>query len=145
MKFLTPEKQIKGLKLLYGGYFVYDIGICLAKFSALLFYARLFSGANTGLFRFSLWATAGLVVAWLFFAIPSTIWQCTPIAKAWNPLLPGHCLDNYKWWLGSAISSVIIDAIILTLPLRKLWKLQLKPLKKLLVAAVLVCGYWLVP
>lgn len=56
-------------------------------------------------------------VVWLFVFLIVDIFQCTPIKKAWRPTIEGYCVNTYSWWLGYAISSVIIDAIILSLPL----------------------------
>lgn len=132
----------KGLTLLYATYPLYDLAISLPKLSALFFYARVFTTHGDSWFTRSLWATGALVIAWLIFAIPSSIFQCTPVSKAWYVIVPGHCINLSDWWLGSAISSVIIDFIILILPLPVLWRLQLRPLRKCLVTAVLICGYW---
>ena len=65
-----------------------------------------------------------------------------PIAKAWNTIRPGHCLDVYEWWLGIAILNMIIDALVLILPMRIVWNLHMNMSKKVLVVGVLVCGYW---
>ncbi|KAF1956447.1 hypothetical protein CC80DRAFT_563327 [Byssothecium circinans] len=98
---VPPDDLVTSLKVLYGTYFLYDVGISLPKLSSLCFYARIFK----------------------------------------NPGEPGRCLDYYRWWLGSAISSVIIDAIILIMPLPSLWELHLTMGRKLLVLAVFICGY----
>ena len=129
--------------MLYVGYFFYDVGISLPKLSALLFYARVFH-VNGSRFHIMLWIIGGFVISWILFAIFSTIFQCTPIRKAWEPTVPGYCLNTYQWWLGSAISSVIIDAIILVLPMPKLWRLQLKPMRKVIITIIFISGYWYV-
>lgn len=138
-KTVSPSDLNAIFKVLYSNYFLYDFGVSLPKLSALFFYARIFRVSRT--FSHVLWATGALCISWLLVAVLSAIWQCKPISKAWNPNEPGTCLNYYQWWLGSAISSVIIDAIILVLPLPALWELHLKLRQKLLVLAVFIFGY----
>ena len=139
---ISDRDLTKGLILLYVNYPLYDLATFFPKLSALFFYARVFTTHVNTWFTRSLWATGTLVIAWLIFALPSSIFQCTPVSKAWSVNIPGHCINLSDWWLGSAILSVIIDFIILILPLPVLWSMQLRPLRKFLVTAVLICGYW---
>lgn len=138
---MPKEDTSKGLLLFYVLIYFYDFAITLPKLSVLLFYARVFE-VNTYRLRTSLWITASIIVAWLVgVAIPTNIFQCNPIKKAWRPDLPGHCLNTYQWLLSGASLSVILDAIILALPLPTLWNLQLKPFRKLVVTGAFVCSY----
>lgn len=129
------------LKLLYGGVILYDFGISLPKLSALFFFARVFPYQRSPALRWALWITGGLVVAWLLQAVISAVFQCIPVQKAWYPALLGHCLDTREWYLSSALSSVILDLIILILPMPSLWGLQMRWQKKLLLTAVFAVGY----
>lgn len=132
---------LQALKVLFATYLVYDTGLTLAKMSALLFLARIF-GSHSRNFNRLLWATHGLVWAWWVGIVFATIFMCKPVAKQWNPALEGTCGSNDALWLGSAIPSVIIDLVILVLPMPMLWRLQLRPSRKILVTTVFVCGYW---
>ena len=133
----------KGLLLLYAGYPLYDVAIALPRFSTLLFYARVFNAQGNKVLRITLWVTAALNTGWIVFAVISSIFQCTPIDEAWKPAIAhGHCTDTYSWWMGSAISSVIIDVIILLIPMPILWTLQVRPLRKSLLLGLFACGYW---
>ena len=138
---LDPGKTALGPKYLYAGVYFYALGITLPKYSAILFYMRIFM-LNTTLYRINVWIALSLVTAWILFAIPSTIFQCTPIRKAWIPSTPGHCINNYQWFLGSAISSVIIDFYIMLLPLPVLWKLHAGRSRKLVLTGFFFCAYW---
>lgn len=139
---VSLENIAKGLRLLYADYPLYDTAITLPRFSALCFYARVFNARGNKILRIALWVTAALNVGWLIFAIVSSIFQCTPIDKTWKPDIDGHCINTYEWWMGSAISSVIIDLIILLIPMPILWRLQVRPLRKFLLLGVFICGYW---
>ena len=138
---LDPEKTALAPKYLFAAIYFYDLGISLPRYSAILFYMRIFR-LNSTLYRINVWFGLGLVTAWVLFAIPSTIFQCTPVQKAWLPLTPGHCLDNYRWFLGSAISSVIIDFYIMLLPLPVLWTLHTGRSRKIVLTGFFFCAYW---
>ena len=141
MSQLTPDEVALGPKYLYALTFVYDLGISLPKYSAILFYFRVFRQKST-LFRIHIYIALGLVTAWVLFALPSTVFQCTPIRKAWLPLTPGHCLNNYQWFLGSAISSVIIDLYIMSLPIPVLWTLHTGRSRRIVLTGFFFCAYW---
>ncbi len=130
-------------KLFYIVYYVYDITLFLAKTSALLFLSRLFPRhANPAWWNFALWTTYGLNIAWFLGICFGTAFMCKPLAKAWNPFLPGECGPTSALWIGSAIPSVAIDLIILLLPLPKIWTLKIGPAKKAGVLLVFILGYW---
>jgi hypothetical protein len=112
----VPIHHVKaGLKILRANYFSCEVSISLPKLSALCFYARIFQVRRR--FAQILLAVGASVVAYILFAVLSIIWQCKSISKTWRLQQPDKYLNYYQWWLGSAISSVIVDAIVLVLPL----------------------------
>jgi hypothetical protein len=129
------------LELLFANYFLYNTGLSLAKLSVLLFYARIFDTGSSR-FRYALYVTHALVLAWLLGICLSTLFLCKPIQKQWLPDIPGTCANTGGLWLGSAIPSVIIDLVILVLPLLMLWRLKTKKSRKLLTIGIFICGYW---
>ena len=137
---VPPQKQVQGLEALFAVYFTYDCGISLTKASALFFYSRVFT-THDPRFRWALWTTQGLVLAWLISLLIATIWLCVPVQKSWLPTISGHCQNMHTLWLGSASSSVVIDLIILFFPMPMLWSLQLKLSRKIFISGVLLCGY----
>lgn len=127
----------------WAGNFVYDVSLCLSKVAALLFLCRIFPRANNSKwFNWALWATFGLNIAWLVGAVVGTVFFCIPISKNWAPAEPGHCGTEYDLLMGSAISSVALDLIILLLPLPKLWKLQISTQRRVGIMIVFILGYW---
>ena len=138
---LAPDKSALGPKYLYAVVFLFDLGISLPKYSAILFYMRVFR-LNSTLYRINVYIVLGLVTAWMLVAITSTIFGCTPIRKAWTPLTPGHCHDSYLWFLGGAISSTIIDFYIMLLPLPALWSLHTGRSRKIVLTGFFFCAYW---
>ncbi|KAF2186032.1 hypothetical protein K469DRAFT_515602, partial [Zopfia rhizophila CBS 207.26] len=141
MSTLDPKDIEGGLILLFAVYFPYNIAVALTKLSAILFYARVFNTKGNRAFKIALWAAAFFVSAILTFSIFETIFQCTPVKKAWSAATPGSCINEQAAWYAHAVLSVVADIFVLALPLPMLWKLQLKWSQKFLVSGVFVCGY----
>ncbi|KAI1269309.1 hypothetical protein F5Y18DRAFT_374199 [Xylariaceae sp. FL1019] len=110
-------------KQLYILIFFFDSSISLPKLSAIFFYARVFSTADR-VFRIHLWIIGSLVSSWLISAYITTVFQCTPVEKAWNPTIPGTCIDSFSWYVATAVLSVVVDLYILLLPVPKIWALN---------------------
>ncbi|KAI1260513.1 hypothetical protein F5Y18DRAFT_419999 [Xylariaceae sp. FL1019] len=137
---VPPDNVERFLKLLWIIYYIFDTGTAMAKSSALFFYARVFGSTNSR-FRYALWVVHAMNVAWTVTILFHVIFMCTPIEKAWKVTLPGNCVNTGLLWLGSGASSLGIDILILLLPLPMLWRLQMKPHRKLLITVVFITGY----
>ncbi|KAF2865016.1 hypothetical protein BDV95DRAFT_531823, partial [Massariosphaeria phaeospora] len=139
---VPPENLPSIFKLLYAIYFVYDVSLFLTKLSALLFMTRIFARhANSSWWNYTLWVTYGLNTAWLVGIVLGTVLMCKPVAKGWNPMLPGTCGVTSALWTGSAIPSVVIDLIILILPVPKIWNLRISRTRKSGIMVVFILGY----
>lgn len=114
--------------------------MAVSKTSALLFYTRVFTMANTK-FKYALWAVHTMNIAWFIGTLLSVTFICNPIEKVWDFTLPGTCLNFRRLWLGNGLPNLIIDVIILVLPLPMLWKLQMKTTRRIQISGVFVCGY----
>ncbi|CAJ2505494.1 Uu.00g128880.m01.CDS01 [Anthostomella pinea] len=119
----NPLLLFENGKRQYIAIFFFDSSISFPKLSAICFYARIFPSHNKA-FRYNLWFAGILVTAWTISSIVSTIFQCTPIPKAWNPTLPGHCVDDFPWYLSTAVLSTAVDFYILLLPVPMIWGLK---------------------
>lgn len=90
--------------------------------------------------------SAPYVLIWITFAFYSvssffTLFQCKPIAKAWNPLIEdGHCLNIRALSTAVAIFNLLTDISILILPLRAIWNLELSKRKKAALSSVFLVG-----
>ena len=112
---IPPERQIRIFKFLYAYFSSFFIAVSLAKTSVLFFYTRMFTTSNPS-FRWSLLIVQLLVIGWLVAALIVTPLLCILLEKLWLPQIPGRCINISKLNLGTAISSTIIDFIILLLP-----------------------------
>ncbi|KAI1826123.1 hypothetical protein F4861DRAFT_537481 [Xylaria intraflava] len=136
----NPLFLITGGKILYVAIFFFDTSISFPKLSAIFFYTRVFSSNNTR-FRINLWVVGSIVSGWIFSAIISTIFQCTPIPRAWNPTLPGTCINTYPWYLATASISVVVDFYILLLPVPEIWALKTSLRRRVYLLAAFFLAY----
>jgi hypothetical protein len=81
-----------------------------------------------------------IVVAYGVAATVATILQCTPVARAWNKTIPGTCFDIIAFWYANASYTIATDLILLVLPMRVIWGLQLRAVQKVAVLAVFAMG-----
>ncbi|WQF77053.1 hypothetical protein CDEST_02067 [Colletotrichum destructivum] len=115
----------------------YSLSILFTKASILVFYLR-----------FPLKPSVRLVVYIFMFATVaysaagalSWAYLCAPIAKIWNPELPGTCVDRSAWWLMLSVSNVATDLAILLLPIWILSPLSLRLVKKIEMTIFLMAG-----
>lgn len=131
------------LKLLYAAYFLFQVGTMVVKSSALLFYGRVFGKLNRR-FTIALYCTHAFIVVFFSYLTLSLIFNCTPTQRFWNRALPGHCLNEYAWYLANVIVDVLIDLWVLVLPVPMIWRLQMSYTKRVLVVGAFLCGYWYV-
>ena len=92
----------------------------LVKTSFILLYRRIFTKSTAPIFNWITWSILFLIVGWtigFFFSIVficgtdfSAYWTSTVVEKA-------HCVDTSMLHNAFAISDVVTDAIIITLPL----------------------------
>lgn len=65
-----------------------------------------------------------ITIAWAIAIVMVCVFQCTPIAKAWNPMLDGYCIDLKGSFIGNAVPNIVTDVAILTLPVHQVLKLN---------------------
>ena len=113
------------------------MAITAIKISVLLFYKRVFS---TPQFRKWIIGIGVLVVAWLLANNLLFAFQCTPVRKAWELELPGHCVNSLTAVRAVQAFNAILDAVVLALPVSAVLHLQLPTAKKVGVMAVFLLG-----
>ncbi|KAL9034264.1 MAG: hypothetical protein Q9180_005504, partial [Flavoplaca navasiana] len=114
---------------------VYPPGVYFAKAAILTLYLRIFSVKRVmrGLIY------GGLIVLFLVYAtfIPLTVVLCTPRnGGAWDLVLLQKCKPTAIASVIQGVFCLLSDIYILVLPLPIIWKLNLKPKKKIGLAVV---------
>ncbi|KAF2638709.1 hypothetical protein P280DRAFT_482043 [Massarina eburnea CBS 473.64] len=127
---------------------LYGLSLMLVKVAILLSWIRLFVPLKQRNAFF--WVSHALI--WsnvLFYGIGTIteIFQCTPREKIWNPLLieageaGGHCpIDITKHAAASGFINLLSDLIILLLPQRVIWGLNISRKKKIGMSFLFLVG-----
>lgn len=135
----------KGLKILYSSYIVYNLGITMIRFSAILFYNRVLE-LHRSRYRYVIWCSLGINTIWIVAFGVVALAPCTPIHAFWDKaLLPStsyNCPSTLAIQLSAGITSVLMDLVVLLLPVPRLLKLQTDWRKKARVGFILFIGYW---
>ncbi|MCJ1394480.1 hypothetical protein MMC18_007358 [Xylographa bjoerkii] len=107
------------------------------KISILFLYRRIFV---TPKFHLVTIPVICMVIFWCVGSLFPTIFQCQPMAAAWNPTMAGTCINVPKLFLAGTIANLLTDVIILCLPSPVIWSLKLSRRKQLVVSGVFLVG-----
>lgn len=110
----------------------------ITKASILIQYLRIFSSRCI---RIACYAFLTLLVPAACWAIFGGVFLCTPIAKIWNPELPGHCISPERYWLSVSGTDIALDLLILLLPLPSITTLHLPRKQKRGLVVVFTLGF----
>jgi hypothetical protein len=118
---------------------ILTVAITLCRWSILLFYSRLFTISRA--FRLILYIVYAINFAWGIAFTLAYLFQCTPIDVAWSTgeEYAGTCIDpsvNYYY----AVSTIIIDVMILTLPWPMIMQLKMELKQKIAVIGIFMLG-----
>lgn len=69
-----------------------------------------------------------------------TLYLCSPVKKIWKPWIPGTCYDIFAILIVAAIINTISNIIIVILPQRIIWNLQIPVKKKIGLSAITLVG-----
>ncbi|KAK5107610.1 hypothetical protein LTR62_000945 [Meristemomyces frigidus] len=132
---------------------LYKIANGSIKISIALLYLRIFPSKQ---FKYTIWAFCVFVVAYCLAAILPSIFQCrpvltlplyqctltdsSPIDKAWNKKLAGHCIKTIQIWYVNSTMTLIADAILIALPINNIIRLQLPKAQRLALVFVFSLG-----
>lgn len=68
---------------------------------------------------------------------------CKPLAYNWNlSIKGGRCGNQNQGFLAQAITNLLLDVMIVSLPLPVLWGLQMRAGKKVSITIMFSIGYW---
>ena len=111
----------------------------MIKLSILALYWELF---GTLRYRIAIWALVGLVGSWwLCFTILNMV-LCFPITDIWNlgPSNQHRCVQGAAHYIVNGVSNVVTDVLILCLPIRVVWSMQLPFRSKLALSFIFLLG-----
>ncbi|KAI1123811.1 hypothetical protein F5Y10DRAFT_251096 [Nemania abortiva] len=124
------------------GTILYSVAILLLKVAILLQWLRIFVPHGTK--GFSYWTCQALIYinALLYLSTVIAICaSCKPYRRLWDKTIPGTCIANQEALdVSSGVGNLASDVIILLLPQRVIWKLHIKPQKKVGIAFIFFVG-----
>jgi hypothetical protein len=100
-------------------------------------YSRVFP---TKFFMISAYVLGGITVGWVIAINGVSIFQCTPVKKAWFPMIDGTCTNLKASFIGNAIPNILTDVAILCVPIREVWKLQVTTAKRISLCVMFGLG-----
>ncbi|KAL8672747.1 MAG: hypothetical protein Q9168_002801 [Polycauliona sp. 1 TL-2023] len=122
---------------------LYSPVISIIKSVILLQYIRIFAPNRTlnPLMFFASWTLIALIISWNFACFWVSIFACSPVAKFWDTLITdGKCLDFALNILLTCMFNIITDVLILLLPARAVWRLQILTQKKFAIVSLFGIG-----
>ena len=83
-----------------------------------------------------------IVLMILFYTATSIvkIWECVPRAKIFDPSIPGSCIDTPRLLNISGFFNTATDVIIVLLPVKAVWNMNMSFRKKVYVVLVFTFG-----
>lgn len=132
-----PTKLIA--KCLMAALVSYSITITAIRISILLLYRRLFRPES---FRKPLIAVGMASLTWFIVAVLVNIFQCRPFNAAFGSHQSprDHCINFQAFYWGICASNMALDIMVLCLPMRTIWKLQLATKQKVLLSVIFLLG-----
>jgi hypothetical protein len=84
---------------------------------------------------------AGVILAtWLSYSL-ATVFQCSPIPFSWNKTLPnGRCFNVRVYLNSSSAPNIFSDLVVLVLPLRTVWGLNISIGRRVGVLMIFLMG-----
>jgi hypothetical protein len=86
----------------------------------------------------------GIVVTYFFAFFFGICFSCLPVTyiwTSWTGETKGGCLNFNAFGIACAVINIVLDVIVMTLPLHDIMKLNLRPMKKVLVMLMFCTGF----
>ncbi|KAJ9656266.1 hypothetical protein H2201_008598 [Coniosporium apollinis] len=138
---ITPERFVIMFKLVVALQLVYHIGLCVCRVSGIALYARICQNVKS----FQRYMLAAFIFVTLVCIAQTLLLalQCIPLKALWGDG-PGKCMGSYTVFLSTASMTIICDTLVLLIPLRILWTLQINLRKKIALGFILLIGLFAV-
>ncbi|KAJ5766595.1 uncharacterized protein N7511_004211 [Penicillium nucicola] len=126
------------LKTVLAGQIIYYSNAVLTKASLLLLFHRIFGVVRV--FRWALWTSGILVIAYFIACTITAISACSPVAKFWDSSLPGHCIDIVAFFRWNGMANMLLDFLVLCLPLPMTWRVKTTVRQKWILTGLFLLG-----
>ncbi|KZM26914.1 uncharacterized protein EKO05_0010537 [Ascochyta rabiei] len=152
---LSSSEKEAYFKHIWASNVAYCASTTFIKLAILFQYMRLFDETTTSttssryhLARKCIWSVIIISAMWGFSFFILALFPCQPIAKNWNPTLPGKCVgwgtkdpdQFFRMWVAQAATNMFLDIIVLLLPLPFLGILRLAGKSRAALIALFALG-----
>ncbi|KAI1260527.1 hypothetical protein F5Y18DRAFT_404937 [Xylariaceae sp. FL1019] len=130
------------LYIFHVGINTFVVTLCLTKAAILVEWSRIFVpfGTRNSFYWASRTLLTLILLAYTAFLVAENL-SCIPHERIWNRLLPdGYCIDDKLFQIPGALVSPVWIFIVLLLPQRAIWKLQIAPKNKLGISLLFLVG-----
>ena len=117
-----------------------DITLAFTKTSVIFLYRRIFTVRS---FRHVADVAIAATTAWGISFTLVTAFQCTPVSTIWNQFeinYTAYCINQQAFYMATAVTDVVIDLFIFSLPIPMVLKLHLPTRQKIAVAGMFLLG-----
>ena len=119
--------------------FLYLTCVTLPKVSIVLLYLRIFDSDRH--VRNASWMVMAAVLIWMVAGYVICVTSCQPFPFRWDKTIPGgQCADLIAVYRFTSIPNILTDLAILILPIAPLYRLQMKPIRKVGLMIVILTG-----
>ena len=129
------ENQLT-LQMTFAFTLIYLWTLACLKLSQLCLYKRVFSLH----LRHWIWLGTSLVIIWAIAFTFSFIFLCSPVKQQWSLERLGHCIDQILVLKSLIATNIVTDVFIFILPIRSVWKLQMRKTEKIAVISCFALG-----
>ncbi|CAK45452.1 uncharacterized protein An08g04790 [Aspergillus niger] len=120
---ISMDSLITINKLLLPAEIFYCTSIILTKTSILAMYHRIFHIHRPT--RIAVYILGVITIIRAISLIFASIFQCTPVARAWDKFqYPGRCINLKDTFIANDVVNAITDVVILGLLIGRVWKVQ---------------------
>lgn len=109
----------------------------MTKISILMLYLRIFIQRW---FRIICYILLVIITSYMIAAFFASVFQCAPVARAWDKRIPGSCINITTNWYANAGFSIATDIIILALPMYPIYKSKTPLKRKIALMVVFAFG-----
>ncbi|KAF2868051.1 hypothetical protein BDV95DRAFT_610466 [Massariosphaeria phaeospora] len=128
----------KGRMIFFWAQITYSYSLGFAKLAILAFYWRIFSTSNI---KLPIKVLSAATVIWLIIRTFMTIFHCIPVQGFWDKTIGATCtIDDGEYFMGTIITHMFLDVLILALPVMQIRPLKLPAAQKMAVLAMFMFG-----
>jgi len=115
--------------------YLYIISPVATRNSILLLYRSIFPSSH-----FAFVTNIVGVLSWGIAVAPVSIFSCNPVRGFWDFTVPSTCINTRNFYMGNSAPIITMDVVILSLPIKNIWDLQMLMRQTIVVSGLILLG-----